>query len=101
MRTRLENEDNVSIMDYNLSFYSLTNLYETFKKELNKKGYKSMLYSSKYYLENIWYKTDSIWLAHYTNQTDYKGKYKVWQLCDDGIIDGINNKRVDIDIMYK
>ena len=35
-----------------------------------------MLYSSKYYLENIWGEVDhDVWLAHYTTDTDYKGKY--------------------------
>ena len=87
--------------DYNLSFYKLTNLYYEFEKEINKHGYEAMLYSSKYYLENIWYETNNVWLAHYTNQTNYQGKYKLWQMCDDGVIDGIDSKRVDIDIMYK
>ena len=60
-----------------------------------------MLYSSKNYLEKIWKtKDDNIWLAHYTNKTNYEGKYKVWQICDDGIIDGIKENKVDIDIMY-
>ena len=40
-----------------------------------------------------------IWLAHYTDKTDYKGKYKMWQICENGIVDGINGT-VDIDIMY-
>ena len=94
-----ENWDNYR--DYNLSFYHLTEMYETFKKEVEKNGYTSMLYSSKNYLEKIWHKPNgNIWLAHYTNKTNYKGKYKVWQLCDDGIIEGINTP-VDIDIMYR
>ena len=86
--------------DYKLSIYNLTSMYDVFKKEVNKKGYDSMLYSGKYYLENIWLKRDNIWLAHYTEKTDYKGDYKIWQICDDGIIDGINGF-ADIDIMYK
>ena len=45
-----------------------------------------MQYSSKNYLENIWYPVKSnIWLAHYTEQTNYEGKYKVWQICNNGI----------------
>ena len=59
-----------------------------------------MLYSSKYYLENIWTKTNhDVWLAHYTSQTTYKGKYKMWQLSSSGKIDGIKGA-VDVDIMY-
>ena len=61
-----------------------------------------MNYSSKYYLENIWFKSNSpIWLAHYTEQTNYEGEYKVWQLCNDGKVEGIDDNLVDIDIMYK
>ena len=93
-------EDWENYREYNLSFYHLTQMYNTFKKEINKKGYNAMLYSSKNYLEKIWMaEKEKTWLAHYTDKTNYKGKYKVWQICDDGIIDGINTK-VDIDIMY-
>ena len=59
-----------------------------------------MLYSSKNYLEKIWMENDyDIWLAHYTDKTDYEGTYKMWQICENGKIDGINGM-VDIDIMY-
>lgn len=87
--------------EYSLSFHALTQIANKYIETIEKNGYRGMLYSSKYYLENIWYKPEkfNIWLAHYTDQTNYKGKYKVWQLCDDGIIDGIKES-VDIDIMY-
>ena len=39
------------------------------------------------------------WLANYTSKTNYQGKYSVWQLCQDGRIDGINGA-VDINVMY-
>jgi len=93
-------EDWGDYREYNLSFYHLTENANTFNNYMKKNGYKGMLYSSKYYLENIWFKQDyPVWLAHYTEQTNYEGKYKVWQICEDGKIDGINSK-VDIDIMY-
>ena len=86
--------------EYNLSFFGLTSLAETFIDTVEKHGYKGMLYSSKTYLENIWLNNDkTIWLAHYTDETSYKGKYNIWQMCNDGVIDGINGD-VDIDIMY-
>lgn len=86
--------------DYKLSFFGLTSMAEVFLETVENKGYDGMLYSSKSYLENIWLPTDyDTWLAHYTNKTDYKGKYKMWQLCNNGKIDGINGN-VDIDIMY-
>ena len=88
--------------EFDLSFYSLTETAKEFVKTVEKKGYKGMVYSSKNYLENIWYPLDSnIWLAHYTNQTNYEGKYKVWQICDDGKVAGIDDNLVDIDILYQ
>ena len=46
------------------------------------------------------YNKEDIWLAHYTKETDYDKKYVMWQLCENGIIDGIKDP-VDIDIMYE
>ena len=60
-----------------------------------------MLYISKSYLEQIWFPNEyNIWLAHYTDKTNYEGNYQFWQLCSDGLINGINGY-VDIDIMYE
>ena len=88
--------------EYNLSFYNLSQIGESFNNTIKKAGYNGMLYSSKYYLENIWFKTNyPVWLAHYINKTDYKGEYKVWQITDSGKVDGIENSFVDIDIMYE
>lgn len=87
--------------NYHLSFFGLTNLAQSFLDTIEEKGYKGMLYSSKLYLEKVWLETDyDIWLAHYTKKTNYEGKYKIWQLCNNGKIDGINGF-VDIDIMYE
>ncbi len=86
--------------DYNISFFGLTNMAEVFLSTVEKAGYKGMLYSSKLYLEKVWLETDyDIWLAHYTEQTNYEGNYKIWQLCDNGKIDGIEGT-VDINVMY-
>lgn len=94
-------EDWSEFNSYNLSFFGLTSLAEEFLQTIEKAGYKGMIYGSKNYLENIWLKTKyDIWLAHYVKQTDYKDNYKIWQICDDGIIDGIEGF-VDIDIMNK
>lgn len=88
--------------EYDLSFYTLTETAKSFIKTVEKEGYKGMLYSSKSYLEDIWFPIESnIWLAHYTKQTNYQGAYKVWQICDNGKVSGINENLVDIDIMYK
>ncbi len=86
--------------EYNLSFFGLTDMAETFLDTVEKAGYKGLRYSSKNYLEKLWLPTKhDTWLAHYVDSTNYKGKYKYWQLCDDGKVDGIKGV-VDIDIMY-
>lgn len=94
-------EDFNDFNSYNLSFFGLTTMAEDFLKTVEKAGYKGMIYGSKNYLEKIWLPTKyDIWLAHYTDKTNYSGNYKFWQMCDDGKVSGISTP-VDIDIMYK
>lgn len=89
-----------SFNDYNLSFFGLTTMADTFLDTVKNAGYEGLLYSSKSYLERLWFPSKyDTWLAHYVDKTNYKGDYKYWQLCSDGKIDGIKGA-VDIDIMY-
>ena len=68
---------------------------------LKEDGYEVMLYSSKNYLEKVWLnKSYPVWLAHYTDETNYTGDYIMWQMCSNGLINGIDGN-VDIDIYYK
>lgn len=93
-------EDFADYNSYNMSFYNLTSMADSFIKEVEKKGYKGMLYGSKNYLEKIWLPNNhDIWLAHYTDKTSYTGNYKFWQLTEKGKVDGIDGA-VDIDIYY-
>ncbi len=87
---------------YKISFYEINNLANHFMTTVKNKGYEGMLYSSKFYLETIWTNKLNfpVWLAHYTSKTNYEGDYEIWQLCNNGKIDGINGD-VDIDVMYK
>lgn len=93
-------EDWSDYNSYNLSFYKLNEIAKIYLDTIKDNGYDPILYGSKFYLQNIWnneyYDT---WLAHYINETDYNGSYTMWQLCDNGKIDGIKNY-VDIDIYY-
>ena len=90
-----------SFNDMELSIFGLNQVADTFIKTLENNGYIGVLYGSKNYLNAIWkYHEQPVWLAHYTNQTDYDKEYFMWQMCDDGKIDGINGY-VDIDILYK
>lgn len=91
-----------SFQEFDLSFKKLTEVAEAFSKTVKAKGYTGMLYSSKSYLESVWYPVNfPVWLAHYTKKTSYTGRYKVWQICNDGRVDGIDDNLVDINIMYK
>ncbi len=87
---------------YKLSFHDINAIADTYMLTVEENGYTGMLYSSKFYLETIWENKNEfpVWLAHYTKKTSYKGKYLIWQLCNNGHIDGINGD-VDIDILYK
>lgn len=87
---------------YKLSFYEINDIANKFMESVTKHGYEGMLYSSKYYLENIWTNEYDypVWLAHYTSKTSYKGDYMMWQLSNTGRIDGIYGD-VDINVMYK
>ena len=84
-----------------LSLFGLNEVAESFLEKVEDKGYDGMLYGSKNYLNSIWkYHDYDVWLAHYTDQTDYDSHYVMWQLCQDGRIDGINTA-VDINVLYK
>ena len=86
--------------DYHLSFFGLTSMAESFADVIEDAGYQGMIYSSKTYLENIWLPSNKdIWLAHYTDKTNYQGSYRMWQMCENGRVSGISNA-VDIDILY-
>lgn len=87
----------MSLTDFRNHTYAFINLLE-------EAGYKGIVYGSKNYLNRFWQpiKKDT-WLAHYTYnlaKTNYDHEYKMWQLCSDGKIDGIQ-EYVDIDIYYK
>ncbi len=87
--------------EFHQSFYSTTQNAKAFLDTINEVGYEGLLYSSKRYLEQVWYDTGyETWLAHYTKQTSYQGSYRYWQMCSNGKVNGINGN-VDINIMYE
>ena len=89
-----------SFNEFDMSLYELSEAAQEFVKIVNNHGYQGSTYGSKNYLEKVWLKVPGvIWLAHYNDETSYQG-HTFWQICDDGIIEGINGK-VDIDIWYK
>lgn len=94
-------EDWNNFNDYNLSLTDLNMIADAFMNRIEEYGYKSMLYGSYYYLQNIWdVQNKNIWLAHYSSKTDYPNNYQIWQLSNIGKVNGINTD-VDINILYK
>ena len=86
--------------EFEMSLYELSASAKEFVRIANENGYQGSTYGSKNYLEKVWLNVPGIiWLAHYNNETSYQG-HTFWQICDDGVIEGINGK-VDIDIWYK
>jgi GH25 family lysozyme M1 (1,4-beta-N-acetylmuramidase) len=90
-----------NFQQYGMSIHDLNEYFELFSDELEQYGYSAMLYSSKNFLNNFWYEQDEhpVWLAHYTDSTDYEGNYDMWQASCYGRISGIDGD-VDLDILY-
>ena len=94
-------EDFTHFENYNMSMRDLNEMYLTFRTEAEARGYRAALYSSKFYLGVVWseeVKGDGVWLAQYTEHTDYRGKFFLWQQ-GLGRIDGIDGD-VDVDVCY-
>lgn len=83
----------------NLNFHDLNTIANTFLREIEKNGYKPLLYGSKNYLENVWNLDYDIWLAHYTEKTNYTGSKIMWQFASNAQIPGIRGN-ADINFYY-
>ncbi len=87
-----------------LSKAQLTAIVNRFCDTLEKAGYFVGIYSGKY-----WFRDEldmsvlnryTVWLAHWTAQTDYTGPYALWQYTDSGSVDGIQGN-VDMNYLYQ
>lgn len=92
-----------NFQQYGMSIHDLNEIYLAFADEVEKHGYKSMLYSSKNFLNNFWTEStksaNPVWLAHFVDETDYGGDYWIWQGSCFGKIPGIAGD-VDMNVMY-
>lgn len=95
-----ENWNSFNKLGINLK--DINDIADSFMNECINLGNKTMLYSSKTYLENVWENSNNypVWLANYVKETKYEGKYKMWQFCQTGLINGVSG-HVDINVMYK
>ena len=84
-----------------INFKDLNDMAKKFMNNLKNDGFDVMNYGSAYYLKNIW-TTDNYptWVAQYNKEVTIDKDFVMWQITDDGIVDGIDTL-VDIDILYK
>jgi len=80
-----------------------TNMAIAFCKKIAAAGYKAGVYANKYFLINYidTSRLDNyyIWLAHYTTNTDYAGRYDMHQFSHTGSVNGISGN-VDLNHCY-
>jgi GH25 family lysozyme M1 (1,4-beta-N-acetylmuramidase) len=107
------------VMDYEYSFSDYgrfvagtiskaqaTSNVKAFMRVIENAGYSTCLYASASFLEDQvdgegLAASTQIWLAHYTDQTDYAGDYNYWQYTCCGEVDGIDEEYVDLNVWYK
>ena len=81
-----------------------TDICKAFCDRIEQAGYKAMIYSNKdWLLNNLELDRLSdydIWLAHYTDETDYPYAYTIWQYTSSGAVNGIATA-VDMNYGYK
>lgn len=81
-----------------------TAICDAFCDTIKAAGYDAGIYANKYWLTT---RLDApaleaehqIWLANYTNETDYAGQYGMWQYSSTGTVAGISGN-VDRDVLY-
>lgn len=80
-----------------------TEICAAFCEIVEEAGYTAGVYSNKYYWETYLNAADLekyyVWMAHYTSQTSYAGRYDMWQFSSTGSINGISGN-VDLDVAY-
>ena len=98
---------------YGMSKKDRTDVALAFLKQIEKRGYEGMFYSSKNEMEeNHQWEMDriekdyKIWVAQYpasaypaTEQSSYSGKHHMWQYTTNGVVPGIS-QNVDMNVAY-
>ena len=86
-----------------LSTSHRTKIANAFCKTIQNSGYKAGVYASKswfyYQLDYSALSAYEIWLAHYTDSTDFKHHYDMWQYTGTGSCDGVSGA-VDLNWCY-
>lgn len=101
----IEDSGSASGRANNLTTDQRTKICTAFCETIRNSGYRAGVYANKYYLTSLLYTSQFesrgyvIWLAHYTTQTSYTGKYEIWQHTSKGSVSGIPGY-VDMNISY-
>lgn len=102
--TESSGEENGNGRADHLDVATRTAVCKTFAETIKANGYIPMIYASKNWFYNnldmsqlLQYDT---WLAHYTDETDYKYHYEIWQYSSSGSVLGILG-RTDLNYGYK
>lgn len=87
-----------------LTAAQMTENLRAFCSTIENAGYEAGIYANMYWLNNKMNVDElendySIWLANYTNQTVYAGKYDMWQYTNAGTVSGISGY-VDKNVYY-
>ncbi len=88
---------------FDLGKEKVSAIMRAFLEKVEKAGYFVGLYGSASSLKT--HTADgiknryTIWLAHWTDQTNYSGAYGIWQYSDKGKVNGISGN-VDLDTCY-
>ncbi len=88
---------------FDLGKEKVSAIMRAFLEKIEKAGYFVGLYGSASSLTT--HTADgiksryTIWLAHWTNQTNYSGDYGIWQYSSEGKVNGISGN-LDMDICY-
>lgn len=98
---------------YGLTVTERTDIALAFLKQIEKRGYEAMFYSSKNEMEgnNLWEmdridKKYKVWVAQYPNvpyptteSTSYSGTHHMWQYTTNGVVPGVP-QNVDLNVAY-
>lgn len=87
-----------------LSKRAKTDICLAFCERIKEAGYTPLVYANKTMLNKDLYASEisskyPVWLAHYTNSTDYAGDYSFWQYTSSGKVAGISGN-VDMNYWY-
>ena len=86
-----------------LSVEEKTAIADAFCQTIAEKGYEPVIYGNPTWLLkhiDLSYLTEySVWLAHFSETTDYPYAYAIWQYTDSGEIDGIKGN-VDLNVKF-